>query len=614
MPDASSARAALEGRPSVLSRLARVDQPRPRSRHRHRADKAWRPAVRAALAWPLAAVAVVALVGARAAQQVQGPEEGLLAAEGFILSSTRAEGAAPALSPDGLGALHVAVYAALTRAFNRYDNLAAVGRELMLVAAICSALLLWRTARRLGLGVLASAAAVLLAGVPPLLSDAALIAIPAQLAVPWLLLATWLMAPGRSTVAARVVAAVAAALATLLAPDVLLIVLGGAAAALCTGRLLRRVALRVRLIAALLVVPVLAVVALLLSRWDPQPAAEAYGVGNGTLRALAAVFVVVGGLAAWSQVSVRVPAVALVVATLTALVLQGRFSAFAVCLPFAALVTAALAQMVLASVPVDMRRFLRIAAAGSLAAALLAALVLLVRMQPAERAGPDTRAVLSWAETELPEGAGLVAPRQLWAELIHAGGDENRMRLSGAHRDGEPFEPELTLVRGDSPDGTLVVARFERPGARALLVVDPAPGVPTPEELDRRHSLAAAMLANPTTGADGRAAELLRAGAVDQRLLSLLAALGAQFGVGVADFPAAPEEPQGGPLARRALVDRLGDDALLPGAPTTERLLAWLGAQLPPFAPDAFEVTDDGVLIEFRYVSAPDALVTRSTP
>ena len=159
-----------------------------------------------------------------------------------------------------------------------------------------------------------------------------------------------------------------------------------------------------------------------------------------------------------------------------------------------------------------------------------------------------------------------------------------------------------------------MVARFERPGARALLVVDPAPGVPTPEELDRRRSLAAALLANPTTGTDGRAAEVLRAGAVDQRLLSLLAALGAQFGVGLADFPTAPGEPQGGALARRALVDRLGDDALLPDSPTTERLVAWLEAQLPPFAPDSFEVTDNGILIDFRYVSAPDALVTRSTP
>ena len=574
----------------------------------------WRPAVWAALGWPLAAVAVVALVGARAAQQILRPEEGLLAAEGFLLSGTRAEAGAPALSPDGLGALHVAVYAALTRAFNRYDTLAAVGRELMLVAAIGSALLLWRTARRLGLGVPASAAAVLLAGVPPLLSAAALIDVPAQLAVPWLLLATWLMAPGRSTVAARVVALVAAALAILLAPDVLVIALAGAAAALCTGRLLRRMAPRMRLISALLLVPVVALAALLLPRWDPRPGVEAYGLGNGTLLALGAAFLVVGSLAAWSLPGVRIPAVALVATTLTALLLQGRFSALIVCLPFAALVTAALAQWLLSATSVVMRRSLRIAAAAALAGALIAALVLLVRMPPTERAAPDIRAVLSWAESGLPVGAGLVAPRHLWAELIHAGGDENQVRLSEAGQDGEPLEPPLALVRGDAPDSGRVVARFERPGARALLVVDPAPGVPTPEELDRRRSLAAALLANPTTGTGGRAAELLQAGAVDQRLLSLLAALGAQFGVGLADFPTPPGELQGGALARRALVNRLGDDALIPGAPATERLVAWLEAQLPPFAPDSFVVTDNGILIDFRYVSAPDALVTRSTP
>ena len=46
----------------------------------------------------------------------------------------------------------------------------------------------------------------------------------------------------------------------------------------------------------------------------------------------------------------------------------------------------------------------------------------------------------------------------------------------------------------------------------------------------------------------------------------------------------------------------------------TDRLLAFLEAQLPPFAPDAVDVTDDGVLVGFRYESAPDAVVTANTP
>ena len=94
----------------------------------------------------------------------------------------------------------------------------------------------------------------------------------------------------------------------------------------------------------------------------------------------------------------------------------------------------------------------------------------------------------------------------------------------------------------------------------------------------------------------------------------LLAALVTQLGAGVADFPAAPGEPADGPLARRVLVDRLGADPLGPGLPATDRLLTFLDAQLPPFAADTVEVTDDGVLVGFRYESAPDRLVEESTP
>ena len=51
---------------------------------------------------------------------------------------------------------------------------------------------------------------------------------------------------------------------------------------------------------------------------------------------------------------------------------------------------------------------------------------------------------------------------------------------------------------------------------------------------------------------------------------------------------------------------------LRPGAPETERLLAWLDAQWPPFAPDTLEFSNGGVRIGYRYVSAPDALATEA--
>ena len=105
-----------------------------------------------------------------------------------------------------------------------------------------------------------------------------------------------------------------------------------------------------------------------------------------------------------------------------------------------------------------------------------------------------------------------------------------------------------------------------------------------------------------------------RSASVDARLLGLLAALVAQLGSGVADFPPPPGEPAEGALARHVLIDRVGSATVRPGEPATERLVEYLQAQLPPFAPDDVKVTDDGVLVGFRYESSPDAVVDENTP
>jgi len=149
-----------------------------------------------------------------------------------------------------------------------------------------------------------------------------------------------------------------------------------------------------------------------------------------------------------------------------------------------------------------------------------------------------------------------------------------------------------------------------------LLVFDPDPGTPTPVEVAHRRSLASAMLANPDTEAGPEAVAVLRAAAVDARLLTLLAGLTARSGIGVRAFPAAPGElaaTNDGPVARTALVTSLGGEPVTPGSAATDRLLAWLNAQRPPFAPDTVRVTGDGVLVGFRYASDPDALVTAAT-
>jgi hypothetical protein len=213
--------------------------------------------------------------------------------------------------------------------------------------------------------------------------------------------------------------------------------------------------------------------------------------------------------------------------------------------------------------------------------------------------------VVRWLEDELPPGTPVTASGDVRAALDRAGtGNRVSTRADDA----------LRVVEGDPPDGSLVLARFGAADGAALSVVDPAPVPPTAAELQRRRSLAAAVLENPVAGATGRAAEALRTGHVDARLLGLLAGLVSRMDVHVADLPPAPGEPADGPPVRRLLVDAAGGERLIPGAAATEDLVAYLGAQRPPFAPDVVESTDEGVLVAFDYSSAPDAAVTAAAP
>ncbi|MGY1608626.1 hypothetical protein [Geodermatophilus sp. SYSU D00700] len=210
-----------------------------------------------------------------------------------------------------------------------------------------------------------------------------------------------------------------------------------------------------------------------------------------------------------------------------------------------------------------------------------------------------------WLPAALPPSADLAASTAVREELIAGGVPPGRLRAAGS---AVPPGALLAVV-GPAPPGSRVVARFDRPGDDDLLVVDPRPVEPTAEQRERRRSLAAALLANPTTGADPAVAAVLRSGEVDLRVLSLLAGLVAGEGVGIAALPALPGEEDAGTPARRVLIDAFGG-APVPADPAgTDRLRAWLDAQLPPLRPDDVQVTADGVLVSFHHVSDPDGLV-----
>jgi hypothetical protein len=216
---------------------------------------------------------------------------------------------------------------------------------------------------------------------------------------------------------------------------------------------------------------------------------------------------------------------------------------------------------------------------------------------------PAAAALLDWADRELPPRTQLRAEGDVRDDLLAAGAPDD---LVATDRPTGPDDLVLTVTDRSAEPGGRVVARFD-----GLALRDPAPGTPTVDQLDRRRTLAGAILANPTTRAPEQTAEVLRSADVDMRLLSLLAVLTAREGLGVAAFPRA--EGAEGP-ARSVLLDAVGNAPVGDGEAATAELRTWLQAQLPPFAPDRVEVTDDGVLLSYHYASDPDALVAEASP
>jgi hypothetical protein len=579
------------------------------------------PRLRAGLAWPLAALLVSVLAGLAALDRPWRSGEGTLATSGFLLLRGDAPLPAPLLSPDGVAALHTALYATLTRAFERHATLLGAGRETALAGALLAAVLLWLTARRRGLGDPASAVVVLLGSTVPLLGPVPLPDQPAQYAVPWLLLTAGAVRR-RTTLVGALLAAVSGVVAVLLAPDVLLLVVAGTAAALVTGAQLPGRRLQGRLAAALLLAPVFLGTVLLLDHWAPQPdATAALGLSRAALLGLAGLLLVLGGAGVWALPRLRVPAVALVATTAAAVVPPARPSAVLVCLPVAALLAGALTEELAGRLLTARRPLARpVTLAGGMA---LAAVVVLTGVQWLRSAAPDLGSsdalgVVVWSRDQLPDGAVVMAPTPLWAELVHSGADVDHLRRGdqpGTVPAAAPGVPVLTVVRGAGapPAGHRVVAGFAAAGAdHRLTLLDPRPGSPDEQALAMRRSLTSALLANPRTADTGQATGRLLSARIDPRLLTLLAGVGSRLGLGVQALPAVAGEPDDAD-ARVAVLDSALGEPLTPGSTAADRLLRYLHGQQPPFAPDSVQVLDGVVVVRFTYVSDPDALVAAVT-
>jgi hypothetical protein len=221
-----------------------------------------------------------------------------------------------------------------------------------------------------------------------------------------------------------------------------------------------------------------------------------------------------------------------------------------------------------------------------------------------ERTSPAApNALLTWLGTQPGPGTPVRADELDRAELLLAGFPADRLR--GPH--DPPSPGELRLVSDRPADGRSEPEPIGCPGQSTVATVERgtggAPGVvcrtdggaaAVAAEADRRVRLGRALADNPSLRLSPAAAEMMRGGQVDPRLLLVLTALTTAHRISVEDFPAveldAPVLPR-----RQALLTVIDD-----GAPASSELLrTWLVAQQPPFVPTRLDPVGSALLVGF---------------
>lgn len=476
-----------------------------------------------------------------------------------------------------------------------------------LVLGALAALLTWPVLRGLGVSVPATAVAVALFGLTlPALTLHAGVSAGAPAAV-WLVVAAWLAV--RQWGWAAVVAALAAALTAPLAAAALL-ALG--AHLVFAGVL--RVPDRVRpLLGGLLG---LAALAAAVASVGAGPLA---GVAGPLLGGTPVVVGVLGGLVvlglAWRSADWLRPVLTAAVPLLLAGLVPGpsRVAAALLVAPVLALAVGLLLDhLVLDRVVTDRvvldrvggRHRIRALAAVGAVAVLLAAVVPTV-VELAGRSGPPARpnALIAWLATEPLPGTVIRADELDRAELLSAGVPADRLRAPG-----DPAVPgELRLVSVRPTDGGPAPGSTACPGGTVVAAVEHGTGgAPAAvcrtdggadlvaAEHDRRVRIGAALADNPALRLAPAAAERLRAGEVDPRLMFVLTALTTAHRIGVADFPSVALDSADVPR-RQALLSSVdgGDPA------SWELLQTWLTSQQPPFRPSLTRPDGGGLLVGY---------------
>jgi hypothetical protein len=290
----------------------------------------------------------------------------------------------------------------------------------------------------------------------------------------------------------------------------------------------------------------------------------------------------------------------------------GRAAAALTAFALLAVVAAAVADDVAVRAPARARPVLwTAAAAGAAVAAVVAVAALPVLRAGAPRADGPPASLLAWAVEQQTSGAMLHADPLDRAELVVAGFPPERLRdLNGPVADTDVVlladRPHVGRPAGTPAHcaaGTLLATVPSWAGAPAEICgARPSVADPDPAERASRVRIGTALAGNPGLQLDPAAAELLRQGSVDPRIMVVLAALTGTHTLAVADFPLPALDPQAS-VRQQVLVTAV-DGAPATGDATAS-LREWLGGQHAPYAPTVLR--DDGAALLVGYRDAPPA-------
>lgn len=448
-------------------------------------------------------------------------------------------------------------------------------RAAFVVVNLVGCLLLFPVARRLGLSAWAAAVAVVLCGLP-----APLVLLHASvdaggLAAVWLAVAAAMVGRGRgATVAAGAAVVTAVLTAPLAATGVLLYGAHGMAAGQFAGGVRRwaRRAGALLLAAAALAVAVRSTGG---GPWTVSGAGMPSADLRGAIIAIGAPLLVV----AWHRLRLPRPIVTGGGGLLVLVVVPGPHvtTALLLGLPVLALMVAALLE----AVGAPSRPWW----GGAVLAATLCVGIATTGpvLGAASALDPDTGRLSGWIRTQLEPTTTVQTDPLTAAELRHDGLSADRLRPVTT-----PAAPGAVTVIATRP-GAQPTAPPQ--GTRLLMTVPDGPGgeyteVYGADQADNaaeRRRLGSQLAANRALTMDAPAAEALRSGQVDLRLVTVLSRLASAHDLRISAFPTVEGEPAAAP--RRTVRITAVDDApvTVPGAAApVERLLTAQSSSLQP--------------------------------